>query len=73
MSEHKTSRLQTALEMVDSLSLEEKEMLFEIARRRFIEQRRELLAGEVAEAREAYRRGDVRRGTVDELMEELME
>ena len=71
MSEERTSTFQTALEMVDKLELEEKEMLFDIAYRRFIEQRRMCLAEEVAEARQAYRQGEVRRGTVDDLLAEL--
>ena len=62
-----------ALETVDRLALEEQEMLLEIVYRRFIEQRRGNLAGEIAAAREAYRRDEVRRGTVDDLMTELAE
>ena len=71
MSEQRPPALQTALEIVDKLTLEEKEMLFDIAYRRFIEQRRNRLGAEVAEARQAYERGEARRGTVDELMEDL--
>ncbi len=68
-----TSTFQTALETVDKLTLEEKEMLFEIAYHRFIKQRRARLAEEVTEARAAYQRGEVHRGTVDDLMMELGE
>ena len=73
MSEKRTSMFQAALEMVDGLTLEEKEMLFEITYRRFIKQQRTRLAKEIAEAREAYRRDEVRRGTVDDLLAELVE
>jgi hypothetical protein len=66
-----TSSLQTALEIVESLSLDEQSMLLDIVYHRLIEQRRSDLVKEVAEAREAYRRGDVRRGTVQDLMAEL--
>jgi len=38
-----------------------------------IQHRRRELAAEIAEAREAYWRGEVRRGTVADLMEELTE
>ncbi len=69
----KTSTFQAALEMVDRLTLEEKEMLFEIAYHRFIKQRRARLAEEVAEARQAYQRGEVHRGTLDDLLAELAE
>lgn len=73
MSAKKTSTFQAALEMVDRLTLEEREMLFEIAYHRFIKQRRGRLAEEVAEAREAYQSGEVHRGTVDDLLAELVE
>ncbi len=72
MSERVLS-LQTVLEMVDELSLEEQGMLLEIVYHRFTERRRADLTGEIAAAREAYRRGDVRRGTVEELIAELAE
>lgn len=64
---------QTALETIEGLTLEEQEMLFEIAYHRFIEWRRANLAGEIAAAREAYRRGEVQRGSVERLMAELAE
>jgi len=67
------SPFQMTLEAVDQLSLEEKEMLFEISYRRFVEQRRAYLAQEIAEAREAYHSGAVRRGSVVDLLAELAE
>ena len=70
---NQTSALQEALETVDRLTLEEKEMLFDIAYKRFIEERRMRLAEDIAEAREAYRRGDVRRGSVRDLLAEWPE
>ena len=73
MTEERTSTFQTALEMVDKLTLEEKEMLFDIAYHRFTEQRRERLAREVAEARQAYHQREVRRGSVEDLLSELDE
>ena len=71
MEQVKTSRLQQALDVVELLPPEEQMMLFEITRRRFIERRRADLAGEIAAARRAYRQGQVRRGTVDDLMAEI--
>jgi len=67
------SPFQMTLEAVDQLSLEEKEMLFEISYRRFVEQRRDYLAQKIAEAREAYHSGVVRRGSVADLLAELAE
>ncbi len=71
MNEKRTSAFQTALEAVERLTLEEKEMLFEIAYHRLIDERRQRLAHEIAEAREAYQRDNVHRGSVDDLMEAL--
>ncbi len=68
-----TSAFQEALETVDRLTLEEKEMLFDIAYKRFIEERRMRLAEDIVETREAYRRGHVRRGTVRDLLAEWPE
>ena len=70
---NQTSALQEALETVDWLKLEQKEMLFDIAYKRFIEERRMRLAEDIAEARKAYRRGDVRPGTVRDLLAEWPE
>lgn len=67
------SPFQMTLEAVDQLSLEEKEMLFEISYRRFVEQRRAYLAQEIAEARAAYHCGAVQRGSVAGLLAELAE
>lgn len=73
MSERVSSPFQVAIEAVEKLMPEDQEMLVEIVRRRLIERRRTELAGDIAAAREAYRRGDVRRGTVDDLIAELAE
>jgi len=42
-----------------------------IVKRRLIEERRDRLAQSIEEAREEYKRGKVRKGTVDDLMHEL--
>jgi hypothetical protein len=73
MSTRVTSTFQVALETVEELTPGDQEMLVEIVRRRLIERRRAELAEDIVAAREAYRRGDVRRGTVDDLMAELAE
>ncbi len=64
--------LQAALEAVAQLTYEDKEMLFEIAYRRLIEERRSHLAAEVAESREAYQEGRIHRGDADDLMQDLL-
>ena len=73
MEQIKMSRLQQALDVVEGLPPEEQVMLFEIAHRSFIDQRRTSLAGEIAAARQMYRQGQVQRGTVDDLMAEINE
>jgi len=73
MRESASSPFQVAIETVEKLAPEEQEMLMEVVYRRLLERRRAELAEDIAAAREAYRRGDVRRGTVDDLMAELAE
>jgi hypothetical protein len=68
-----SSRFQEVIETVEALPPDDQTLLIEIVRRRLIELRRAELAADVKEARSAYERGDVRRGTVTELMEELAE
>ena len=62
---------QKALEIVESLPEEQRESLMDIVRRRLIEERRDRLAQSIKEAREEYKRGKIRKGTVDDLMNEL--
>jgi hypothetical protein len=62
-----------ALEIVESLPQEQRESLIEIVKSRLIEERRNKLAQSIKEAREEYARGEVRQGTVDNLMHELSE
>jgi len=59
------------LEIIESLPEEQKESLIEVVRRRLIEERRDRLAQRIKEAKEEYARGEVKRGTVDDLMNEL--
>ena len=62
---------QKALEIVESLPEEQRESLMDIVKRRLIEERRDRLAQNIKEAREEYKRGKIRKGTVDDLMHEL--
>jgi len=67
----KTATFDEALEIIESFPEEQKESIIEIVKRRLSEERRERLAQTVKEAREEYARGEVRRGTVDDLMLEI--
>lgn len=66
-------RFQEVIEVIEELPPDDQVLLIEIIRRRLIQHRRVELAAEIAEARGAYREGDVRRGTVADLMEEIAE
>jgi len=60
-----------ALEMIESLPEDQQESLIEILQLRLQEHRRERLALSIKEARQEYKRGEVRRGTVADLMKEI--
>ena len=64
---------QDVLDMIESLPEEQQENLIAIIRRRLIEHKREVLAEHINRAREEYRLGKVRRGTVDDLTKEISE
>jgi hypothetical protein len=63
---------QQVIETVETLPPDDQVLLIEIIRQRLIQRRRSELISEVAVARQAYHRGDVRRGTVADLMKELV-
>lgn len=74
MSEKTTSsHFQEVIEMVETLSSDDQALLVAIIHQRLIQNRRAELAAEIAEAREAYKRGETRSGTVADLMRELTE
>ena len=73
MPEQQIVTFQQALDTVEALPGHQQDDLVEIVRRRRSEQRRDSVAGRVREAREAYARGDVNRGTVEDFMREIVE
>jgi hypothetical protein len=64
---------QEVLDIVESLPDYQQEDLIDIIRRRLIEQRRDVLADNIKEAREEYARGEIIKGTEDDLLKELSE
>jgi hypothetical protein len=64
---------QDLIESVESLAIEDREMLVEIINKRIIEQRRDELLADMKESLEAYSRGDARVGTVGDLLKDLKE
>jgi hypothetical protein len=73
MSSQQTVTFQEALDIIESLPEHQQEDLINIIQRRRLERRRELLAESIKEARAEYARGEVTRGTVDNLMQEFTE
>ena len=62
---------QRALEIIESLPEDQRESLIEIVKHRLIEERRNRLARSIKEARQDYRQGKVKRGSVDDLIRDL--
>lgn len=62
---------QDLIDAVESLPLDDQSMLVEIINKRIIEKRRAELVAEVKEAQKAFKRGEVRRGTVKDLIKDL--
>jgi hypothetical protein len=71
MGSPRPARFHEVLEAVESLPDDQQESLIDIVRRRQIERRRDALAASIQEARQELARGEVRRGSVDELLGEL--
>ena len=62
---------QDLIEAVESMPLDDQFMLVELINKRIIEKRRAELVAEVQEARSAFTRGEVKRGTFEDLMKDL--
>lgn len=67
----KTSTFQKVIDAVEALSLDEQAMLVDIILKRLKQQRRDQLLEEVAQAEGEYAEGNVRRGSVADLLAEL--
>ena len=69
----KSTTFDEVLDIIESFPEEQRESIVEIVKRRLTEERRERLAQTIKEAREEYARGEVRRGTVDDLIREIVQ
>ncbi|MFZ3063855.1 MAG: hypothetical protein WA277_01040 [Nitrospirota bacterium] len=67
----KGATFDNVIEIIESLPEEQRESLIEIVKKRIIEERRNRLAQSIKEAKEEYLRGEIKQGTVDDLMREL--
>jgi len=65
------STLNNVIEGFGHLPYEEKEYVAELLRKQLAEERRESLFQRVAEAKENYDKGDVKRGTIEDLRKDL--
>lgn len=71
MTEARTARFDEVLDAIESLPDEQQENLIDIVRRRQIDRRRDAIAASVEEARQELARGEVRRGSVGDLLADI--
>jgi hypothetical protein len=64
-----SSRFQEVIDKVEALPPDDQMLLIELIRQRLIQHRRDDLASDIAESRAAYECGEVRRGTVADLLD----
>jgi hypothetical protein len=67
------SMLQQAIDVVEALEPEEQVILLDIITKRLSQQRRHELIVDIKQARDDYQKGNVKRGSVADLMAELDE
>jgi len=71
MSNQQSALFQDALDVVGSLPEYQQEDLIKIVRNRLIEHRRNSIAENIKKAKGDYTRGEVKKGTVNDLMKEI--
>ena len=67
----KAPLFEEVLEDIETLSLEDQEILIEILHRRIVERRREEFAQDVQQARQEFQAGQCRPVTPEELLNEI--
>jgi len=68
-----TSALQQAIESVESLSLEDQEILLELLQKRLRQEKRTKLSQEITEVRQEFAQGNFQFGSVKQFLAELDE
>lgn len=68
----RAARFSDILDLVDHLSLEDKEAMIDVLKRRAAEQRRAKIAREAASSDREYRKGKAKTGTADQIMREII-
>jgi hypothetical protein len=64
--------LQEIIDQVESLSIEDQDQLFELIRKRRIENRRAEILANAQEVMQAFKNGIAKRGSVDDLIADLI-
>ncbi|XZN95771.1 MAG: hypothetical protein ACM65K_23335 [Microcoleus sp.] len=64
--------LQEILDQVESLSIEDQDQLFELIRKRRIDNRRAEILANAQEVMQAFKDGTAKRGSVDDLIADLL-
>jgi hypothetical protein len=64
--------VQEIIAQVESLSIEDQDQLFELIRKRWIENRRDEILANAQEVMEAFKNGTAKRGSVDDLIADLL-
>lgn len=70
MSVHTNVKFNDILEIIESLPEDQRESLIGIVQRRWVEHRRDQLALNIDAARAEYKLGEIKSGTVEDLMKE---
>ena len=65
------SNLSNVIEEFGHLPYEDKEYVAEVLRKQLAEEKRERLSKRVAEAKSNYKKGEVKRGTIEDLRKDL--
>ena len=73
MSNQLNVTFQDALDIIESFPEPQQKKLINIIRHRLIEHGRDLLSNGIKEAKEEYAKGEVKKGTGDDLMKDLSE
>ena len=63
--------INTMLEAISKLSLDDQAMIAEIVHSRVIEEKRKLLAHSIRESKEEYNAGKISRGTIQNFLSEV--
>ncbi len=66
-----TSKFNEILDQIDDLSYTDQEMLIDIFKKRLIENRRDEIADNIQKAYQEYKSGNVVRGSVEDIINEL--